>query len=156
MAPRSIIRLQISALQALTADEKRYRHRDNLCVFKETHQLRKARQTMRRRWSRDCQPHWRNRSARRWLLPGVWGGSTSRWGSTSTEATVNQIILAALCCIALAFNEAGATGLVNTEAGTFRCSGTVVRLDSQGVPFTGEPGGKMKPCDQVVELRETI
>jgi len=69
---------------------------------------------------------------------------------------VNQIILAAMCFIALALGEAGATGLVNTEAGTFRCNGSVVRLDPHGVPSSGEPGGKMRPCDQVVELRDTI
>jgi len=45
---------------------------------------------------------------------------------------------------------------VNTEAGTFRCHGSVVRLDSQGIPSSGDPGGAMKRCDQVVEVKETI
>jgi hypothetical protein len=69
---------------------------------------------------------------------------------------MTQIILGAILLVRLALGEAGAVGLVNTEAGTFRCSGSVVRLDSYGVPFSGEPGGKMKRCDLVVELKDAI
>jgi hypothetical protein len=51
---------------------------------------------------------------------------------------------------------AQAAGLVNTEAGTFRCRGTVVRLDAKGIPSSGEPGGQLRPCSQIVQIRETI
>jgi hypothetical protein len=69
---------------------------------------------------------------------------------------VNKIILAALFLTTLALANAEATGLVNTEAGTFRCQGSIVRLDSRGIPSSGEPGGKMMPCAQIVEARDTI
>jgi hypothetical protein len=100
----------------------------------------------------------RNRPSDRRLQPGVWGGSTSRRDLTSTEATVNRIILTTslLVALVLTLGEAEATGLVNTEAGTFRCHGSIVRLDPQGVPSSGEPGGRMKRCDLVVEVRDTI
>jgi hypothetical protein len=85
-------------------------------------------------------------------------GEDQRFGGdlTSTEATVNRIILAAFFLTTLALAKAEATGLVNTEAGTFSCQGTIVRLDSKGVPSSGEPGGKMKPCHQLVEVKDTI
>jgi hypothetical protein len=69
---------------------------------------------------------------------------------------MNQINLAILFLVTLALGEAQAKGLVNTEAGTFQCRGSVVHLDSQGVPSSGDPGGEMKPCDPIVAVRETI
>ena len=71
---------------------------------------------------------------------------------------MNRIILTTSLLVAfvLAVGEAEATGLVNTEAGTFRCHGSIVRLDPQGVPSSGEPGGTMKRCDQVVEVKDTV
>jgi hypothetical protein len=72
------------------------------------------------------------------------------------EVTMNHIILAAFFLITPALSEAKATGLVNTEAGTFRCRGSIVRLDRQGIPFSGDPGGEMKRCDLIVEVRDTI
>jgi hypothetical protein len=56
----------------------------------------------------------------------------------------------------LALGEVEAKGLVHTEAGTFRCRGTIVRLDDQGIPSSGELGGEMKPCDPMVEVKDTI
>jgi hypothetical protein len=69
---------------------------------------------------------------------------------------MNQIIIAILFLVTLALGVADAKSLVNTEAGTFRCGGSIVRLDLQGVPSSGDPGGEMKPCDPIVEVRETI
>ncbi len=69
---------------------------------------------------------------------------------------MNQIVFAALFLVTLALGEAKATGLVNTEAGTFRCPGSIVRLDHHGIPLSGEPGGELKPCMQIVEVKETI
>ena len=69
---------------------------------------------------------------------------------------MRRIALATLFLVTLLLVEAQAIGLVNTEAGTFRCRGSVVRLDPKGIPFSGEPGGELKPCSQVVEIKETI
>jgi hypothetical protein len=72
------------------------------------------------------------------------------------EALMNPILLALAFLPTLALGTAEATGLVNTEAGTFRCRGNIVRLDRQGVPFSGDPGGQMKRCDLIVEVKDTI
>jgi hypothetical protein len=69
---------------------------------------------------------------------------------------MNQIILAVLVFITLSVTEAAAKGLVNTEAGTFRCFGSIVRLDRHGIPLSGEPGGEMRPCNLIVEIKESI
>lgn len=69
---------------------------------------------------------------------------------------MNQIILAALFSVTLALGEAGATGLVNTEAGTFRCQGSIVRLNQHGIPISGEPGGEFKPCNPIIDIKESI
>jgi hypothetical protein len=69
---------------------------------------------------------------------------------------MSQINLAILFLVMLALGEAQAKGLVNTEAGTFQCRGSVVRLDSQGIPFSGDPGGEMKPCHPIVAVGETV
>ena len=69
---------------------------------------------------------------------------------------MKRIILATLFFVTLALGAANATGLVNTEAGTYRCSGSIVRLDRNGVPFSGEPGGELKRCNLVVELKDSI
>ncbi|PPQ31139.1 hypothetical protein [Rhodopila globiformis] len=69
---------------------------------------------------------------------------------------MDRIILAALFLTPFALARAEATGLVNTEAGTFRCQGSIVRLDAKGVPSSGEPGGKLRPCPQLVEVKDTV
>lgn len=69
---------------------------------------------------------------------------------------MNQILLAAPFLVTLALVQAGATGLVNTEAGTFRCGGSIVRVDRHGVPSSADPGREMKPCEPVAELKDTI
>ena len=69
---------------------------------------------------------------------------------------MNQIILATLILVTLALGEVEAKGLVNTEAGTFRCRGSIVRLDHQGIPSSGDLGGEMKPCDPIVEVKDTV
>jgi hypothetical protein len=51
----------------------------------------------------------------------------------------------------------GGQGLiVNTEAGSFRCSSSVTRIDSHGVPFSSQPGGGWKQCALIPELKDTI
>jgi hypothetical protein len=69
---------------------------------------------------------------------------------------MNIIIVATLFLVTLALGAAEAKSLVNTEAGTFRCGGSIVRLDLQGIPSSGDPGGEMKPCDPIVEVKDTI
>jgi hypothetical protein len=69
---------------------------------------------------------------------------------------MNQIILATLLCVTITLAEAKPPPLVNTEAGTFRCLGSVVRLAPGGFPVSGEPGGDMKPCNPIVEVKDTI
>ncbi len=69
---------------------------------------------------------------------------------------MNPIAIAAALLVTFVLTEASAAGLVNTEAGTFRCSGSVVSLDRHGVPSSGEPGGQMRPCVPIVEIGETI
>jgi hypothetical protein len=69
---------------------------------------------------------------------------------------MNQINLAILFLVTLALSEAQAKGLVNTEAGTFQCRGSVVHLDEQGIPSSGDPGGEMKPCHPIVAVGETV
>jgi hypothetical protein len=49
-----------------------------------------------------------------------------------------------------------ASFLVNTQAGTFRCQGPLVRLDSKGVPSSGEAGAIFVPCRLVIENKDTI
>jgi hypothetical protein len=66
---------------------------------------------------------------------------------------MNHFVLAPILFVLIAV---AAVGLVNTEAGTFRCSGSIVSLDRHGVPSSGEPGGQMKPCVPIVEVGETI
>ena len=56
-----------------------------------------------------------------------------------------------LCLLTFAFS-----GLINTEAGTFRCYGGIVQLDRHGIPSSEEPGGKRKPCDPIVPVEDTI
>lgn len=67
-----------------------------------------------------------------------------------------HIILAGLLSGTIVLAEANPALLVNTEAGTFRCSGSLVRLDPKGFPISGEPGGEMKPCQMVVEVKDTV
>lgn len=63
----------------------------------------------------------------------------------------------AIVALAGALVLADAKGLlVNTEAGTFRCPGKVVRVAPGGIPVSGEPGGELKPCDMVVEAKDAI
>jgi len=70
---------------------------------------------------------------------------------------MNQLVLATLVFATLALGEVETNGLVNTEAGTFRCHGSIVRLDHQGIPSSGDlSSSEMKPCDPVVEVRDTI
>jgi len=69
---------------------------------------------------------------------------------------MNHIILATLVLATLALCEVETKDLVNTEAGTFRCRGSIVRLDHRGIPSSGDLGGEMKPCDPIVEVRDTV
>jgi hypothetical protein len=69
---------------------------------------------------------------------------------------MNHITFAFLFLVTLAVGQAEAKALVNTEAGTFRCGGSIVRLDLQGIPSSADPGGEMKPCDPIVEVKDTI
>ncbi len=69
---------------------------------------------------------------------------------------MNQIIPFVLLLLTLAIVRVDAAPLVNTEAGTFRCHGSIVRLDRHGVPSSGEPGGAIKPCDPIVPIEDTI
>jgi hypothetical protein len=66
---------------------------------------------------------------------------------------MNPSVLAPAILVTFAL---AAVGMVNTEAGTFRCSGSVVHLDRHGFPSSGEPGSTMKPCDPIVQVGETI